>query len=349
MIQKKIALFFGGVSSEHQISIRSSYFIFNTIDRQLYDVVPVYIDQTGKFWMGSGKNPVFPNPDDLSIAEFFTEFKEKNAIHSPVELVTLTQIGFKAVFLGLHGGMGEDGRIQGFLDVLQIPYTGSSVLASALAMDKYRSNILFKSAGIPVAPFIEINKQKHDPRKEILSLPFTFPVFIKPTLGGSSVNTGPAKTPEEAMLFIDKILVTEDRVFVQELIKGTEVSIGVLEKDIKDKWVSFPLVPTEIRPKSEFFDFAAKYQKGGSEEITPAELISEVTKTLQNYALICHDILGCKGYSRTDFIIRDNIPYVLETNTLPGMTGTSLIPQQAKALGIDMKDVFTWLLKNALS
>ncbi|TGM82121.1 D-alanine--D-alanine ligase [Leptospira mtsangambouensis] len=349
MTQTKIALLFGGISGEHIISIRSSYFIFNTIDREKYQVCPVYIDQSGKFWIPDGKDPAYPDPAGKSETEFLNEFSSVNGITKPSSGAGLLEHGFEAAFLGLHGGAGEDGRIQGFLDVLEIPHTGSGVLASALAMDKYRANLLFQTIGIPVAPFVDLEKGKTDARKTVLNLPFPFPVFIKPTLGGSSVNTGMAKTPEEAMVLIDKIFVSEDRVLIQKLISGTEVSIGVLERFEGGKRIPFPLVPTEIRPKSEFFDFEAKYTKGGSEEITPAPVGDEITKKLQDYTLKCHDILGCKGYSRTDFIISDGIPYVLETNTLPGMTGTSLIPQQAKALGIEMKDVFTWLLRIALS
>ncbi|MCW7462770.1 D-alanine--D-alanine ligase [Leptospira limi] len=348
MPKLKIALLFGGVSGEHIISIRSSAFIFATLDREKYDVCPIYIDMSGNFWIPTVSEPNYPDPTGKSEVEFSREFNKSNQIESSSDPSQLGKHGFTSAFLGLHGGAGEDGRIQGFLDTMGIPHTGSGVLASALAMDKFRANLLFQSIGIPVAPFLELDRVQSDARKVLLNLPFPYPVFIKPTLGGSSVNTGMAKTPEEAITLVDKIFVSEDRVLVQKLVSGTEVSIGVLEKPEGKKRNAFSLVPTEIRPKSEFFDFEAKYTKGASEEITPAPVGDEITKTLQEYSLKCHGILGCKGYSRTDFIISDGIPYVLETNTLPGMTGTSLIPQQAKALGIDMKQVFTWLLEISL-
>ncbi|TGL69035.1 D-alanine--D-alanine ligase [Leptospira jelokensis] len=349
MPKTKIALLFGGVSGEHIISVRSSSFIFATIDREKYDVCPIYIDSNGKFWIPKNEGPIYPDPTGKNETEFSQEFNTANGITSHSLPGELGKLGLSSAFLGLHGGAGEDGRIQGFLDIMGIPHTGSGVLSSALAMDKYRANLLFQTIGIPVAPFLELEKGKSDSRKTLLNLPFSYPVFIKPTLGGSSVNTGMAKTAEEAMTLVDKIFVSEDRVLVQKLVTGTEVSIGVLEKPEGKKRNPFALVPTEIRPKSEFFDFEAKYTKGASEEITPAPVGETITKTLQEYSLSCHQILGCKGYSRTDFIISDGIPYVLETNTLPGMTGTSLIPQQAKALGIEMKDVFTWLLEISLS
>ncbi|TGN18715.1 D-alanine--D-alanine ligase [Leptospira idonii] len=348
MIRKKLGLIFGGVSSEHEISIRSSYFIYKTIDRTRFEVKPIFIDTNGTWYIPNGFESNFPDPLQLK-GSFLSEFTSGNQILQDSDKHLLVKLGLDVVFLGLHGGQGEDGSIQGFLEVIGLPYTGSGVLASALAMDKYRSNLLFEKAGIPVAPFVEVSKKEIDVKRFVLQLPISFPVFIKPTLGGSSVNTGPAKTPEEAILLIEKIFVTEDRVFVQELISGTEVSIGVLEKKTGGQWEPFPLVATEIRPKSEFFDFTAKYTKGGSEEITPAPVSQEIMEKLQAYTLVCHKTLGCRGYSRSDFIIRNGIPYVLETNTLPGMTGTSLIPQQAQALGIQMKDVFNWLLDQSLS
>lgn len=349
MNRKKIALLFGGVSTEHVISIRSSYFIYKTIDRSKFQVLPIYITPNSEWIIPNRSEAAFPDPTELPDTHFASAFQNQNEILPNSNKHLLPTLGVEGIFIGLHGGQGENGSIQGFLEVCGIPYTGSGVMASALAMDKLRSNQLFDRAGIPVAPFCELNKKEVDVKRSILQLPIPFPVFIKPTLGGSSVNTGPAKTPEEAIKLIEKIFVTEDRVFIQELIQGTEVSIGVLEKKVNDRWEAFPLVATEIRPKSEFFDFTAKYTKGASEEITPAPVSTEIMDKLKNYTLLCHQTLGCRGYSRSDFIIRNGIPFVLETNTLPGMTGTSLIPQQAQALGIEMKDVFSWLLEQALS
>ncbi len=349
MNRKKIALLFGGVSTEHVISIRSSYFIYKTIDRSKFQVLPIYITPNSEWIIPNRSEAVFPDPTELPENHFASAFRSQNEILPNSDKHLLPTLGVEGIFIGLHGGQGENGSIQGFLEVSGIPYTGSGVMASALAMDKLRSNQLFDRVGIPVAPFCELNKKEVDVKRSILQLPIPFPVFIKPTLGGSSVNTGPAKTPEEAIKLIEKIFVTEDRVFIQELIQGTEVSIGVLEKKVNDRWEAFPLVATEIRPKSEFFDFTAKYTKGASEEITPAQVSTEIMDKLKSYTLLCHQTLGCRGYSRTDFIIRNGIPFVLETNTLPGMTGTSLIPQQAKALGIEMTDVFSWLLEQALS
>ncbi len=353
-----VGLLLGGSSSEHEISLRSSRFIYQTIDRNKYRVKPILISKTGVWLVPKAFEGEFPLESELSESEgqfassFEKIFCEKQGIPIPNQgpRVNLSDLdGLDVVFNGLHGGSGEDGRVQGFLETIDLPYTGSGVLASALAMDKKRSNLLFQQLRLQVAPNLEIEKKEISKIKQILeSSNLNFPVFIKPTLGGSSVSTSPASSIREAIQFLEKGFETEERFLVQELIRGTEVSIGVVERIKDNKFSLEPLVPTEIRPKSEFFDYKAKYTKGGSEEITPAPISESLTKELQAQAMKAHLGLGCRGYSRTDFIIQDQIPYILETNTLPGMTGTSLIPQQAKAVGIEMVDLFDWLLERAL-
>ena len=175
-----------------------------------------------------------------------------------------------------------------------------------------------------------------------------FPVFIKPTTGGSSVGVGKANNIIEIVSKLNELFLTENSVLIQENISGIEVSCGVLEKKIGQSYEAFSLYPTEIVPTNEFFDYEAKYKLGKSQEITPARISKELTDSIRESALLAHKILGCKGYSRTDFILQNNKPYILETNTLPGMTETSLIPQQAAYAGFAMKDVFDWLIQNAL-
>lgn len=353
-----VGLLLGGSSSEHEISLRSSRFIYSTIDRIKYRVKPILISKTGVWLVPKefdGKLPLeseLPEAKGQYAAVFERIFCQKQGISLPNHgpKVNLSDLaGLDVFFNGLHGGSGEDGRVQGFLETIGMPYTGSEVLASALAMDKKRSNLLFSQLGLQVAPNLEIDRESISEIKQILETSnLQFPVFIKPTLGGSSVNTSPANSIQDAIQFLKIGFETEERFLVQELIRGTEVSIGVVERIKGHKFELQPLVPTEIRPKSDFFDYKAKYTKGGSEEITPAPISENLTKELQKQAMKAHLGLGCRGYSRTDFIIRDQIPYILETNTLPGMTGTSLIPQQAKAVGIEMVDLFDWLLERAL-
>ncbi|MCE9499528.1 MAG: ATP-grasp domain-containing protein, partial [Leptospira sp.] len=187
-----------------------------------------------------------------------------------------------------------------------------------------------------------------NPGESLRNIKMNFPLFVKPTLGGSSVGAGKADTLDELSSRISEIFRMEDRALVQELITGTEVSCGVFEKKEKGRFIPFALPVTEILPGGEFFDYDSKYKDGGSKEITPARINGELTKKVQESAIVAHTLLGCSGYSRTDFIIRNNIPYILETNTLPGMTATSLIPQQVKNIGLSMETFFDYLIERAL-
>ncbi|HMW04761.1 MAG TPA: D-alanine--D-alanine ligase [Leptospiraceae bacterium] len=354
----KVVLLIGGKSSEHEISLKSSYFIFNTLDRSKYEVTPILIDKKGNWIIPESKDAKYPNIQSIQktfpIESLADEFKkqfiaENQILHS--EGISISDIDCDIAFLGLHGGDGENGVIQAFLQMYSIPFTGSGVLASALAMDKERSNYLFLSAGLTVANFVNVNKKEFSLKGEgfLNNFHLTFPVFIKPTHGGSSVGVGKANNILEVATKLRELFNTEESVLIQENISGIEVSCGVLEKKTGRDFEVIALHPTEIVPKSEFFDYKAKYQIGHSEEITPARISDELTASIRESALLAHKILGCKGYSRTDFIIQDGKPYILETNTLPGMTETSLIPQQAKYAGFQMNEVFDWLIENGLS
>ncbi len=359
-----IGVLMGGRSSEHDVSLRSSSFIYNTLDRNRFRVKPILVSMSGKWYYPNEWNVVWTVPnipmDDAyrnSVLNVFiqtTKSKEQNPWTDP------SCGGCELLVIGLHGGEGEDGRMQAFLEMTAIGYTGSGVLASSLAMDKFRSNLIFKTQGIPVAKFAEITRDEwnlfcinQDP-KEIwnqwnLDKKLKFPVFSKPTTGGSSVGTFRADSALEWGDKIEKVFESENRMLVQENINGREVSCGVIRMLDGNNWKTIALPPTEIIPQSEFFNYEAKYTPGKSKEVTPPNMPTDWIHKIQEYSLIAHNVLGCFGYSRTDFIVtEDGIPWILETNTLPGMTGTSLIPQQADAIGISMKDVFTWLVLQGL-
>lgn len=354
----RVALLIGGKSSEHEISLKSSYFIFNTLDRSKYEVTPILIDKKGNWIIPESKDAKYPNiqsiqstyPLENIAEEFQKQFIANNHILSS-EGISISHIDCDIAFLGLHGGEGENGVMQAFLQMNSIPYTGSGVLASALAMDKERSNYLFLSAGLNVANFVNLNKKEFSLSGEgsLKSFHLSFPVFIKPTTGGSSVGVGKANNIIEVASRLKELFETEDSILIQENISGVEVSCGVLEKKTSNGFEAIALHPTEIVPKSEFFDYKAKYQIGHSEEITPARISEELTSVVRESALLAHKILGCKGYSRTDFIIQNQKAFILETNTLPGMTETSLIPQQARHAGYTMSEVFDWLIDNGIN
>ena len=200
-----------------------------------------------------------------------------------------------------------------------------------------------------MAKFLEFTKEEFHSNATIANtIELAYPIFVKPTLGGSSVGVGKVKNPEELKIKLEKLFQSEDRILLQEFVPGREVSCGVVEQTVNGKYQAHALAATEIIPMSDFFDYESKYTIGKSKEITPADISKELMKEIQNSALKAHSILGCEGYSRTDFIINDNKPFILETNTLPGMTATSILPQQAEYAGIKMEDLLDNLIENAL-
>jgi D-alanine-D-alanine ligase len=346
MIQ--VALLMGGNSTEHEISLLSSQFIYNTLDRTKYKVKPILIDKTNHWFVPEEYEIDLPNTKDIfanhSSQEIHKVYKDeflKNKISNQNILDSLQDI--QICFLGLHGGDGESGRLQAFLEYLQIPYTGSDVLSSALAMNKAMANVIFRENGLNVANYLNLHKEDF-PNFENLINSLNFPLFIKPNTGGSSVGAYKVKNKEELKDKLEFVFKTETEILIQECIIGTEVSCGVLEFNREGKRELVQLYPTEIVPKQEFFNYESKYFSNLTEEITPARLEVQITEKIRNSSALAHKILGCYGYSRTDFIVQNGIPFILETNTLPGMTETSLIPAQAKFSNIKMVDVFDSLI-----
>jgi D-alanine-D-alanine ligase len=244
----------------------------------------------------------------------------------------------------MHGRGGEDGSMQGLLDLLEIPYQGSGVLASALAMNKELTKNIYRQAGLQVPRSLTFDRDGAPSPREI-EADLGLPVVIKPVHEGSSIGISMAGTPEALSTGLAAAFALDNRVLVEEFIQGIEVTGGVLGNA---RLQALPLV--EIIPASTyaFFDYEAKYQPGATEEICPARLNPEMTKRAQECALTAHQALGCRGYSRTDMMIRDQDIFVLETNTIPGMTATSLFPQGAKAAGIDFPALLDTLINLAL-
>jgi len=237
---------------------------------------------------------------------------------------------FDAAFLVLHGPGGEDGTVQGLLDLLGLPYQGAGVLGSALAMDKALSKMLYQRAGLLVPRAVEI--RQGEPVKEAL-VKIGFPLVVKPVSQGSSV--GLSLVENEAMLqeALKEAFAHEDRVLIEEYIAGREITVGVLGGE------ALPVV--EIRPGKgyRFFDYEAKYTPGATEEICPAPIPQEIARRAQEAALIAHQALRLRHYSRTDMILSGEKIYVLETNTIPGMTETSLLPLAAKVAGLSFENL----------
>ena len=252
-------------------------------------------------------------------------------------------------FIALHGSPGEDGTIQGLLEIMDVPYVGSGVLASALGMDKERSKIFFAAAGIP-APFylplgvreLEIKGIGRAVQQVVDTL--GLPAVVKPTKEGSAIGVSIARQREEVSSALTEAASKGWDVIVEEYVKGREITIGLLGNE---DLLVLPIV--EIVPENDFYDYEAKYD-GKSRHIVPAILDAEVAEAATKYALAAHRSLGCRGMSRVDFVIseQDRIPYILEINTIPGMTPTSLFPEAAKAAGISFEELVGRLVELAL-
>lgn len=248
-------------------------------------------------------------------------------------------------FILLHGIHGEDGTVQGYLDLLGIPYQGSGVLGSAIAMDKNMAKTLYRLHGLPVAPWeMAVLGDREDARRLLEKL--SFPLVVKPIREGSSLGMSVASSREELQEGIRLAYRHDSQVMVEQFVTGREITVGVLGNDELTPLPLVEIIPGEEYP---FFDYAAKYEEGASREICPAEVDGDVVAMAQQYALTAHKVLQLRGCSRTDMILSpDGSLCILETNTIPGMTPTSLLPQAAAASGLDFSALIDRLLQLAL-
>jgi len=329
---KKVIILCGGPSSEYDISLLSSQSIINSIDYKKYLVSLCIIEKDKSCTVKTINNPVNIKNIVRKKDDFFKTLKSLEK--------------YNVILLGTHGQFGEDGTLQSYLEDFNLKYTGSDAYSSRLCMDKYRSSIIVKSELGILVPKTEIIKLR-DLKNRLLEI--SLPIFIKPNRNGSSVCSYVIKNLNN----LDKVIndfynhhKDEDEVLLQELIDDNiEISCGCLEKKIH---TFMQLPPIEIIPKSSnFFDYKSKYKKGASLERIPAIGITKSNRDkISELAVQIHRLLGCRLYSRSDFLIKNNSIYYLETNTLPGMTETSLIPQEAKAIGISYTDLISFYIEN---
>ena len=242
-------------------------------------------------------------------------------------------------FLALHGRFGEDGQIQELLEGLKLFYTGSGPSASRLAMDKISSRRIFESSGLRVPKYVVAKKSSYG-KNCALSISFSLPWVVKPAAHGSSIGLSIIDKETDLKKAVDSAFGFDETVIIEEYIEGREVTVGILDEDC------LPVI--EIVPKKRFFDYEAKYQAGMTQYIVPAKLKAGVVRIVQSAALSAHKLLGCHGCSRVDMILgRENIPYVLEVNTIPGLTQTSLLPKAAKGVGIEFGELCLKLIELA--
>ena len=323
-MKRKIAIIAGGDSSEHEVSLRSAAGIYSFIDKERYDATIVVFD--GKDWHTEAGEPIDKN--DFS----FTRAGVKHT--------------FDFAYITIHGTPGENGILQGYLDMIGMQYSCCGVLAAALTFNKYACNHYLAGFGYHIAKSILLRKDSYKSQISDLKLQISeglgLPCFIKSNVGGSSFGCTKVKTVEEVYPAIERAFQEGDEVICESYMKGTEVTCGVYKT--KDKEVAFPI--TEVVTHNEFFDYNAKY-KGEVDEITPARIPDAVRDKIQAETLRLYDIIGANGIIRVDWIITgEDTINLLEVNTTPGMTPTSFIPQQVRAAGLDIKDVLTDIIEN---
>ena len=340
-----LAVIFGGKSNEHEISLKSANEVMNSLNPDKYDIIPVAIAKNGQWLIGEASRQYMEAnlPKASQAGGVDAAMIGSGAVVFSGE--ELSKMGIDIALPIGHGAFIEDGRLQGMLDMLDLPYVFSGTLAHALAMNKQKTKLIAKSAGLKVAKEILLRKNKKYNIEKIIAK-LGLPIVVKPTESGSSVGISVAKTSEESVSAIETAFQYGQEVMLEQFIAGRELTVAVMgNKNPK----ALPVV--EIIPKiSTFFDYAAKYQKGGSEEVCPADIPEDIRKKAQRYAVKIFQALGCQDLARADFIWSkaDNKLYFLEINTIPGMTGTSLAPQAAAAAGMDFTRFLDKLISEAL-
>ncbi|MBQ8423959.1 MAG: D-alanine--D-alanine ligase [Coprobacter sp.] len=326
MQKKNIAVVYGGYSSENVVSRKSAQGVVSFLDPERYNIYPVEI--TADDWLvelpTGMKIPIDKN--DFS----FTCNGEKAK--------------FALAYITIHGTPGENGLLQGYFDMVGVPYSCCGVLAAAVTFNKYVCNQYLSGFGFHVAKSMRLLRGDEVVPARIVEA-VGLPCFIKPNQGGSSFGTTKVKSVEEVQAAVDAAFAEDNEVVIESFLAGTEVSCGCF-RTLEGTTV---LPITEVVSKNEFFDYEAKYTASKVEEITPARIPDEQTAEIQRLTARIYDLLGCKGIIRADYIIVSGTPYLLEVNTTPGMTPTSFIPQQVRAAGLDIRRVMTDIIETELA
>lgn len=352
MDKKRIAVIFGGKSSEHEVSRVSASYVISQIPAEKYDIVTIGITKTGRWYLYSGA------VENIADGTWEKDENNRTAFIAPAPSVhgliiinkdgTTEKLRLDVVFPVLHGKNGEDGTLQGLLEMSEIPYVGCGVLASAECMDKVSTNIMFEHAGIDQAEFTWFysSEYEEDAEKCIAmvetALP-QYPVFVKPANAGSSVGVSKAHNRDELIKAIEKAAKEDSRILIEENIVGKEVECAVLGN--KKPFVS---IPGQIAPAAEFYDYDAKYNNAESKLFIPAHISDELAEKVRKIAADAYIALGCEGLSRVDFFVTDEGRILLnEINTLPGFTSISMYPKLMAESGLDGSDLIEKLISLA--
>ena len=328
-MKRNIALVTGGFSGESVISYRSATTIGNHLDREKYNVYKIDINPEGWF------------------------YEDENGVKSAVEKNDFSvqssagKITFDAVLIAIHGTPGEDGKLQGYFDMLNIPYTGCNAATSAITFNKSYGTAVARKAGISVANSVLLFRHTPVAAEKILEQ-LDLPLFVKPNNGGSSIGMSKVEEAGQLKAAIDKAFNEDEEVIIEEMVIGREFTAGVYK--VNGEIITLPLSEVRKHDSQVFFDFEAKYE-GKSEEITPAVVDESVAEKVRAAAKKAYKIFNCKGVIRIDFIYNETSgePYMLEVNTVPGQSAASIIPQQVEAAGGNLKDFYTHLVEECFS
>lgn len=327
-MKKRIALVTGGYSGEAEISYKSALTVEQNVDKEQFELYKIDISKEGWLYIDENGSCVAVDKSDFSLNH------------------TDEKITFDAVLMCIHGNPGEDGKLQGYFDMLQLPYTSCDATTSAITFNKRYTVAVAAFSGIKVASSILLIKDRFANADEVIGN-LQFPVFVKPNNGGSSIGISKVNSASEELgVAIEKAFKEDDQVLVEEFIEGREFTVGVFKKD--NKVIILPV--TEIISKKEFFDFEAKYL-GKSEEITPAKVDESVAEKVRNAAMKIYNVFNCRGIVRIDFIYNEKTgePFMLEINTVPGQSAASIVPQQVIAMGWTLREFYTALINEALN
>lgn len=321
---KNIAIIMGGYSSEFEISLKSGNVVYQYLDKNKYNGFRIHIFKEKWVYVDDNNNEFPIDKNDFSVT------------------VDGTKIKFDAVFNAIHGTPGEDGLMQAYFDLIGLPQSSCDYYQAALTFNKRDLLSVLKPYGIKCAESYYLNKGDHIDTAAIVSK-VGLPCFVKPNKSGSSFGISKVKTEAELPIAIEVAYKEDNEIIIESFLDGTEVSVGVI--NYQGKITVLPI--TEIVSDNEFFDYEAKYL-GKSQEITPARISPQIAEKVNTVAKRAYEILKMKGFSRSEFILVNGEPYMLEMNTIPGLTTESLIPQQAKAAGISLEDLFTNAIELAL-
>ena len=326
-MKKKIALVTGGFSGEAVISYKSAVTIGNNLDPDKFDVYKIDINPNGWFYKSANGSQVEVDKNDFSLQ------------------IDSEKIRFDAVFIGMHGTPGEDGKLQGYFDTLKIPYTSCDAATSAITFNKRYTVAVARMADVAVADSVHLFRNLPFPISQLASR-LRLPVFVKPNNGGSSIGMSKVERQEELEIAIEKAFKEDSQVLVEEMVKGREFTVGVFKT--KGDIIVLPITEVRAHEDKSFFDFEAKYQ-GKSTETTPADLDEASANKIREEAKKIYRVFNCRGVVRIDFIYHEESgnPYMLEINTIPGQSEASIIPQQVKVMGWSLKEFYTKLVEEA--